>query len=68
LHWTKDCNCGRWMTNSKTIEFFKISDSRTEIRCSRCHGLIGWRDEPSRVRKIMPSKREWTANECLDMR
>ncbi|HEY0580421.1 MAG TPA: hypothetical protein VGC75_06910 [Candidatus Nitrosocosmicus sp.] len=56
------------MTNSKTIEFFKISDSRTEIRCSRCHGLIGWWDEPSRVRKIMPSKREWTTNECLDMR
>ena len=51
-----------------TIEFFKISDSRTELRCSRCHGLMGWWDEPSRTKKIMPFKRAWSEEECLAMR
>ena len=57
------------MTDSRTIEFFKISDSRTELRCSRCKGLMGWWDEgPSRTKKIMPFKRGWSEEECLAMR
>jgi hypothetical protein len=68
LHWTKNCNCNRWMNDSKTIEFFKISDSRTELRCSRCHGLMGWWDEPPHTKKITPLKREWSIEECLSMR
>jgi hypothetical protein len=68
MHWTDNCICSRWMTNSKTIDFFKISDSRTELRCSRCRGLMGWWDEPSRAKKIMPLKRTWNEEECLAMR
>jgi hypothetical protein len=68
LHWTEDCTCNRWTVNSKMVEFVKISDSRTELRCSRCHGLIGWWDEPSHVKKIIPLKRAWTEEECLAMR
>ncbi|MDQ4073016.1 MAG: hypothetical protein M3162_01790 [Thermoproteota archaeon] len=56
------------MVSSKTIEFFKISNSRTELRCSRCHGLMGWWDEPPRTRKITPCKREWSHEECLALR
>jgi hypothetical protein len=52
----------------KTIDFFKISDSRTELRCSRCRGLMGWWDEPSRAKKIMPFKRAWSEEECLAMK
>ncbi|HZA68543.1 MAG TPA: hypothetical protein VE548_02510 [Nitrososphaeraceae archaeon] len=52
-----DCTCDRWTVNSKTVEL-KISDSRTELRCSRCHGLIGWWDEPPRTKKIMPFKQQ----------
>lgn len=68
LHWTEDCICSRWITESKTLEFYKISSSRTELRCSRCKGLIGWWDEPPRTKKIMPFKRAWSEEECLAMR
>jgi hypothetical protein len=61
----KDCVCNIW-TNKK-IEF-KISDYRIELRCSRCHGLVSWWEEHSRTKKIMPSKREWSYEECLAMR
>ena len=57
MHWTEDCICSRWMTKSKTIGFFKISDSRTELRCSRCHGLMGWWDGP-RIDKNHGNKEE----------
>jgi len=50
------------------MEFFKISDSRIELRCSRCHGLMGWWDEQPRTKKIMPWKRAWSEEECLAMR
>jgi hypothetical protein len=68
LHWTEDCTCNRSLTDSKTIEFFRISNSRVELRCSRCHGLMGWWDELPRTKKIMPFKREWSKEECLAMR
>ena len=68
MHWTEDCVCNRQMRDSKTIEFFKISASRTALRCSRCHGLMGWWDEPSHATKIMPIKRDWSKEECLAMR
>jgi hypothetical protein len=69
MHWTEDCICNRWkVTGMKTIDFFKISDSRTELRCSRCRGLMGWWDEPSHAKKTMPFKRAWSEEECLAMK
>lgn len=70
MDWTDDCICDWWMTSSKIIEFFKINASRTELRCGRCHGLIGWCDNgPAQTRKmkkkIMPFKRTWSEEECL---
>jgi hypothetical protein len=65
---TENCICHTWTSNSKIIEFVKISNSRTELRCGRCHGLVGWWDEPVSNKKIMPLKREWTEEECLTMR
>jgi hypothetical protein len=68
MPWSEDCICNRGMTNSKAIEFFKIGGSRIELRCGRCKGLLGWWDEPSRTRKILPFKRAWSEEECLAMR
>jgi hypothetical protein len=68
LHGTEDCTCNKWLSDSKTIELFRVSASRTELRCSRCHGLMGWWDEPPRTKKIMPFKRAWSEAECLAMR
>ena len=66
MRWIKNCDCNRWeFDSSKTIEFFKISESRTELRCSRCKGLMGWWDEPSKAKKIVPVKREWSYEERL---
>ena len=48
--------------------FAALNASRTELRCSRCHGLIGWWDEPPRTKKIMPFMRAWSNEECLAMR
>jgi hypothetical protein len=56
------------MRDSKIIEFVKISASRTQLRCGRCHGLMGWWDEPPKTKKIMPFKRAWSEEECLAMR
>ena len=70
MYWTDDFICDRWMISSKIIEFFKVGASRAELRCSRCHGLMGWwwDDEPAQTRKmkkIMPFKRTWSEEECL---
>ena len=40
-----------------TLEFFKINDLRTGLRCGRCKGLVGWWDNPRHTKKIMPFKR-----------
>jgi hypothetical protein len=55
------------MTNSKLIEF-DLSNSRVELRCRSCNGLVGWWDVPSGVKKIMPFKRMWSEEERLAMR
>ncbi|MGH9986525.1 MAG: hypothetical protein ACRD8W_21495 [Nitrososphaeraceae archaeon] len=68
MHWTEDCICNRSLADSRTLEFFKISDSRTELRCGRCKGLVWWCDDPPRSKKIMPFKRAWSEEECLAMR
>lgn len=69
MRWIKNCDCNRWeFDSSKTIEFFKISQSRTEIRCIRCKGLMGWWDEPSKAKKIVPVKREWSYEERLSLK
>lgn len=69
MRWIKNCDCSRWeFDSSKTIEFFKISESRTELRCSRCKGLMGWWDKPSKTKKIVPVKREWSYEERLSLK
>ncbi|HYG00303.1 MAG TPA: hypothetical protein VD815_09435 [Candidatus Saccharimonadales bacterium] len=69
MRWIKNCDCNRGeFDSSKTIEFFKISESRTELRCSRCKGLMGWWDEPSKAKKIVPVKREWSYEERLSLK
>ena len=68
LKWTENCTCSRRETTHRTIDFFKISASRTELRCNMCNGLVGWWDEPTRIKKIMPVKRTWTEDECMAMR
>ncbi|MGE0390111.1 MAG: hypothetical protein AB7P13_08250 [Candidatus Nitrosocosmicus sp.] len=69
MHWIKNCDCNRLgLGMPKTIEFFKISKSRTQLRCSRCKGLMGWWDEPPQVKKIRPEKRDWSYQERLSLR
>jgi hypothetical protein len=68
LYWTKNCTCNWWTSYSKRVEFIKINDSRTEIRCGRRHGLMGWVDESTRAKKIAPLKRSWSYKERLAMR
>ena len=68
LKWIKNCTCSRRITTHRTIEFFKTSASRTEFRCNMCNGLVGWWDEPTQIKKIMPVKRTWTEDECMAMR
>jgi hypothetical protein len=68
MHWTEDCICNRSLAKFKTTEFFEISNSRVELRCSKCKGLMGLWDESSQARKIMPFKRAWNEEECLAMR
>lgn len=59
----ENCSCNWW----GTIELFRISTSRTMLRCSICNGIIGYWDE-SPDTKLIRFKREWTEEECLDMR
>jgi len=58
------CKCHWWTSYSET-EFHKISDL-IELRCDRCHGLVGWVDESTRT--IIPLKRSWSHEERLDMK
>lgn len=61
INFNNDCICDR--RKNKIIEPFKITDTRTELRCRDCKGLIGWWDEPSKVKKVVVPKREWTEQE-----
>ena len=68
LQQTKECTCNLWMIAPRKIEFFNVSASRTELRCSKCNGLIGvWDRQPPTI-KILPFKRDWSEEECLAMR
>ncbi len=49
MQWNERCTCDSWVA-SRMIEL-KISTSRTEVRCDRCNGIMGWVDEPSHARK-----------------
>lgn len=66
LQRNEKCTCDSWEA-SRMVEY-KISASRTEVRCGRCNGIVGWLDEPSPVKKIIPVKRAWSEEECLAMR
>ena len=66
MHWTEDCICSQ--STIKAIEFFNINNSRVELRCRRCKGLMGWWDVPQNTRKIIPFKRECSEEERLAMR
>ena len=61
----KECDCRRGITNYKSVEFV-INDSKLELRCIICDGLIGWWNGPTK--KIVPLKRQWSEDECLAMR
>ncbi|MGC1135222.1 MAG: hypothetical protein WA941_20510 [Nitrososphaeraceae archaeon] len=64
---SKVCRCNDEITKSNRFEF-KIKDSKIELRCRRCTGLVaGWNVSP-KTNKIMPSKRAWSHEECLAMR
>jgi hypothetical protein len=45
-----------------------ISDSRVELRCSRCNGLVGLWDEPLRAKKLISSEQAWSEEERQSMR
>lgn len=64
MPWSEDCACDREITESKAIEL-DLSGLKIELRCSKCEGLVGWWDEPSR--KIIPIRRTWSEEECLAM-
>ena len=68
MHWTEDCICNRQMRDSKTIEFFRISASRTELRASDVKILWVGGMNPPEQKRFMPLKRSWSYDECLAMR
>ncbi len=57
---SEDCVC---KSNIKRVEYFKINDSRIELRCSICNGLVNWWGEHPR-----PVKRGWSKQDCEAMR
>ena len=59
---TEDCVCktdGIWHNR---MEYFKINDSRMELRCGNCNGLVNWWVEHPR-----PFERGWTKKGCEAM-
>lgn len=63
----KVCRCNEEITKSNRFEF-KIEDSKIELRCHRCTGLVAWLNVSPKANKIMPSKRAWSHEERLAMR
>lgn len=41
MQWTKECKCNSGKTNFDAIEF-STNNSRIEILCGKCHGVICW--------------------------
>ena len=66
INFNNDCTCDR--RKNKMLEFFKISNSRTEIRCADCKGLIGWWDDKVETHKIIVPKRNWTPEELEELK
>jgi hypothetical protein len=64
-HRYRDCNCNHKITDFDLIEF-KINDSRIDLQCIECNGLMGWWHRHSE--KIMPLKRKWSQLEREEMR
>jgi hypothetical protein len=62
---TKECSCNQGMTNSNTKEFV-INDSMIELRRRKCNGVVRWWNEDDK--KITPSRRVWSEEECSSMR
>jgi hypothetical protein len=62
---TKECSCDRQIFNSNAIEFV-INGSRIELQCHRCDGLVRWWNEDTK--KVTPSRRAWSIEECSSMR
>lgn len=69
------CSCPR--NASLVIEPFKVSNTRTELRCRRCGGLLGWWDDDDdeqkqkqkqKQRKLMIPRRDWTLSEAESLR
>lgn len=65
MKFNNDCICDR--RKQKNIEPYKISETRTELRCRDCKGLMGWWDEPPKTKKIIVPKRDWTEDELKEL-
>ena len=50
----EECQCGRKKT---VVEFVKVSNTRTVIRCATCFGLIGYSDSDAMPTKEYPPLR-----------
>lgn len=65
IQFNEDCICDR--RKFKGITPVKITETRTELRCVDCHGLIGWWDEVPKTKKLIPPKRDWTEKELQEL-
>jgi hypothetical protein len=62
---TKECSCDGGMTNYRAMEFV-IMGLRIELRCCECSGMVRRWNEDNK--KIIPSRRPWSEEECSSMR
>lgn len=75
------CSCPKGA--SLIIETFKVSDTRVDLRCKRCNGLVGWWDDDANPsaqhnnnnnnnkppkKKLTPPHRDWSLSEAESMR
>lgn len=65
IQFTNDCICDRHKT--RIVEPVKITDTRTELRCADCKGLMGWWDDEPKTKKLIPPKRKWTKKELEEL-
>jgi hypothetical protein len=63
----KECNCSPGITSIRSVKI-NIIDSRIELECTKCSGIVDWWEEPAHNRKIMPFKRKWSEEERWNMR
>jgi hypothetical protein len=62
----KEFYCSPRVTSLKSVKF-EIIDSKIELKCTICNGIVGCWDEPVHIER-MPFKRKWSEEECRDMR